>query len=134
MPLVFADANVLIAAARGIGPRAQPALAVLDNPAFKFAASDFLRLEVVPKAVHHRRTDEAAFYRTFFEGVSVWAIAEPKLVRNAMEIAQRFGLAALDALHVAAAASVRADALITAERVDKPIHRVTILPIWPVDR
>lgn len=133
MPLVFPDANILIAAARGIGPRARSALAVLDNPDFEFAASDFLRLEVLPKAVHHRRTDEAAFYRAFFTGVNVWAIAEPRLVRSALVVAQRFGLAALDALHVAAAVSVRADALVTAEKLDKPIHRVTILAIWSFD-
>ena len=43
--LTYVDAGVLIAAARGRSAEASRALAVLDDAAREFAASDFLRLE-----------------------------------------------------------------------------------------
>jgi hypothetical protein len=130
MALVYVDANVLIAAARGVGPEATRAFSVLDDESLTFAASDFLRLEVLPKSVYYRRIAEAAFYRQFFAAVAVWTMSEPQLVKSAHDIAQRFGLSAVDALHVAAAMAARADALITDELQSKPLHRVTTIPIW----
>ena len=132
MPLVFLDANVLIAAARVVGPLGRAALAVLDDPSNRFAASDFLRLEALPKAAHAKRVAEAAFYRRFFGQAAVWAIAEPQLVSRALSLAERFGLSAMDALHVAAAISTGSDALITGEKPGKPIYRVTGLRVWPL--
>jgi len=129
MPLVYDDANVLIAATRGMEPRAQRAFALLDNVSLRFAASDFLRLEVLPKAIYHRKSSEVTFYRDFFANAGVWAITEPRLVQTAMDLAQRFGLSAMDALHVAAAMSVHADVFVTDEASTKPIHRVTTLSI-----
>jgi predicted nucleic acid-binding protein len=132
MALVYVDANVLIAAARGTGTEAARAFAVLDDDSHEFAASDFLRLEVPPKAVYHKQLNEAAFYRRFFNGVAVWTMSEPRLVKRAQDIAQRFGLSAVDALHVAAAMSAKASALITGELRSKPLHRVTTIPVWTI--
>jgi len=45
-----------------------------------------------------------------------------------------FGMAALDALHVAAAISVGAEELVTTEKPNKPIHRatgITVVSIQP---
>lgn len=130
MPLVYLDANVLILAARGVEPDASRAFSVLDDRTVTLAASDFLRLEVLPKAVYNRRTAEAAFYRQIFDSVAVWTVSEPRLLKSALDIAQRFGLSAVDALHVTAAMSAKADALITGELPGKPLHRVTTIPIW----
>jgi len=102
---------------------------VLDDPDRTFAASAFVRLEVVPKALFHKRLDESAFYETFFAEVDRWAVPSPELLDQALTEASRSGLSALDALHVAAAVSVRADELVTTEGRGKPIHRVTMLPI-----
>jgi predicted nucleic acid-binding protein len=129
VPLVYVDANVLILAADGLRPGSLAAFRLLDNASLKFAVSDFLRLEVLPKAVFHRQTLEAGFYRRFFDQASVWAMMEPRLGRTALDLGQRFGLAGMDALHVAAAMSVRADVFVTDEKPSKPIHRVTTIPI-----
>lgn len=59
--LTFPDANVLIAAATGQGNHAPQALAIMRDPARTFASSPFVRLELVPKAVFHKRIAEAAF-------------------------------------------------------------------------
>ena len=73
----------------------------------------------------HRRLDEVSFYTVFFAAVARWAEPDSALTDSALSLAARFGLSALDALHVAAALSVGADELLTTERSQKPIHRVT---------
>ncbi len=124
MKITFIDAGVLIAAARGSLASSPIALAVLDDPERSFASSLFVRLEVLPKALFHKRTDESAFYEEFFQSVDAWALLEIGLFGEALRIASDVGLSALDALHVAAALAVGADELITSEKPGKPIHRV----------
>jgi hypothetical protein len=125
LTLTFIDAGVLIAAARGTDWVAVRANQALGDPRRSFASSPFLRLEVLPKATFHRRHGEASFYEAFFAAVERWAEPDSALAGSAQSLASRFGLAALDALHVAAALSVGADELLTTERLQKPIHRVT---------
>ena len=57
---------VLIAAARGGSEQAARAMEILDDPEREFAASPFLRLEVLPQAVFNKREAEVAFYEAFF--------------------------------------------------------------------
>lgn len=52
------ESGVLIVGARGTGPVAERALAVLTNPYREFASSVFLKLEVLPKAMYNQQTDE----------------------------------------------------------------------------
>jgi predicted nucleic acid-binding protein len=129
MKRTYVDAGVLIAAARGSGSIAQQALEILDDPDREFASSIFVKLEVLPKAVYHKNEAEVAFYRTFFEAVLHWADALDTVSQEAFREACYYGLAAMDALHVAAAASVEASELVTTERPDKPIHRARSVPI-----
>lgn len=129
MTLTFIDAGVLIAAARGNDWLARRAIAVLDDPQRSFAASTFLRLEVLPKALFYNRADEIDFYDSFFAAVEHWAEPDSALTDSAYFLAARFGLSALDALHIAAAISVGADELYTTERPQKPIHRVTEIAV-----
>jgi len=124
LKLTFIDAGVLIAAARGVLANSPKALAILDDPDRSFASSLFVRLEVLPKALFHKRTDESDFYEEFFQSVDTWAPLETGVLGNALRVASVSGLSALDALHVAAALAVGADELITSEKPGKPIHRV----------
>jgi predicted nucleic acid-binding protein len=124
LTISFIDAGVLIAAIRGTPTDAIRIREFLDNPEASFASSQYVRLEILPKASFFGRAEEREFYSGFFESVRHWApIGEP-LVQEALEVAVRFGLSALDALHVAAALAVGADELITSEKPGKPIHRV----------
>ena len=59
MKLTFVDAGVLIAAARGGSEQAARAMEILDDPERQFAASPFLRLEVLPQAVPRSRRGPA---------------------------------------------------------------------------
>jgi predicted nucleic acid-binding protein len=127
--LTYVDAGVLIAAARGRSAEANRALAVLDDAAREFAASDFLRLEVLPKAVYNQRQAEVALYERFFEGVRQWAVVSQALLESAQAVATLHGLAAMDALHIAAAEALGVAELVTSEKKEKPLFRVTSVAI-----
>jgi predicted nucleic acid-binding protein len=124
LKVTFIDAGVLIFAARGTHRNSLAALEILDDPDRSFASSEFVRLEVLPKARFHRRESESAFYEQFFQSVERWTPLTQNLVEEALRIGSEVGLSALDSLHVAAALSAEADELITTEALGKPIHRV----------
>jgi hypothetical protein len=136
MKRTYVDTGVLIAAARGKAPIAIKALDILDDPDREFASSIFVKLEVLPKAVYYKSQAEIEFYQIFFDRVIHWADALESIVEDAYQEACTFGLAAVDALHVAAAKSVGATELVTSERPGKPIHRtssITVVSIWSED-
>ena len=132
MIITFVDAGVLIAAARGRADVSARAMAILDDPERSFVSSDFVRLEVLPKALFNGKSDEAEFYREFFRAVSHWPADTGSVVRHAYEIGVKFGLSALDALHVAAASSAGAEEFITTEKAGKPLHRATDIRVWSI--
>ena len=123
------DAGVLIAASRGSGPSYRKAMEILDDGQRSFVSSFFVRREVLPKPLFYKRFAEAAFYQSYFEEVQVWVDPDRTLLEEASHVAGRFGLAALDALHVAAAMKAGADELVTSERLSRPIHRVSGLSV-----
>jgi len=49
----FLDAGILIAAVRGQEDEAARALAILADPERNFVTSNFLRMEVLPKAIYY---------------------------------------------------------------------------------
>ncbi|MBE9229560.1 type II toxin-antitoxin system VapC family toxin [Phormidium sp. LEGE 05292] len=125
MKRTFIDAGVLVAAARGVGDISEKALEILLDSDREFASSIFIKLEVLPKAVYNRQTDEAEFYETFFNAVTYWANDVERIIEEAYRIACTYGLASMDSLHVAAALLVGAEELVTTEKPTKPMYRVT---------
>src|SRR5437868_690445 len=125
----YIDAGVLITAARGIAPIAIKALEVLDDPNREYVSSMFLKLEVLPKAMYYGNEAEVEFYKAFFDAVIDWADTLDSIVEEAFREAYSSGLAAMDALHVACAASLRAEELVTTERAEKPIHRTQLIRV-----
>src|SRR5262249_39592331 len=85
------DAGVLIAAARGTMDVSAAAMAILDDPDRSFASSAFVRLEVLPKAVYHRRSEEAEFYLEFFRAVTHWPANTDSVVRHSHDIGMKLG-------------------------------------------
>jgi predicted nucleic acid-binding protein len=130
--LTFLDAGVLIAAIRGNSEVARRAFEVLNDPERCFASSGFVRLEVLPKAVFHRQREEVAFYEAYFRGVDRWADADPEVLESALVLGSKNGLAALDALHGAAALAVNASEIITTEKSGKPLHRLTSIKVTTI--
>lgn len=125
----FIDTGVLIAAARGNHQLSEMALGILEDGDRQFAASIFLKMEVLPKAISQQQKAEIKFYQTYFDAVTYWANDLEKIVTLGYEQASLFGLGAMDALHVAAAILVGADELITTEKPKQSIHRTSSIPI-----
>jgi predicted nucleic acid-binding protein len=121
----FLDASVLIAAIRGSPIPIERALGVLNDPERVFIASDFVRLEVLPKPLYFRQQSEVDFYEAYFAMVAEMVEVSPALVTQAYEEARRAGLAGMDALRIAAAKTSGVEEFITTERSTTALLRVT---------
>jgi len=125
----FVDSGVLLTAFRGVESEAEDAFKILDDPNREFVSSIFVRLELLPKAVYHKNDEEIRFYEAYFGAVSLWVSFTEDLLETALEEAKKGNIAAMDALHVIAAASARADELVTTEKPFKPIHRSSLVRV-----
>jgi predicted nucleic acid-binding protein len=120
----YLDSCLLIAAFMGKGEVGRRAMKILDDPKRHFVVSDAVRLEVPPKPRHEKRTEELTFYDAIFqEAENVEALA------NAQTLAERYGLSAMDAVHIALALHAKADVLVTKESPTKPMFRVKELSL-----
>jgi len=132
--LTYIDSGVLIFAAQGTADAAALALPFLVDQNREYVASDYVRLEVLPKAIFYKRTEEVEFYETFFKTASRWIPTSQALLECAMKEASKSGLRALDALQIACAVFAGAEEFITSENPSKPIHRtklVKVVSIFP---
>lgn len=125
----YIDSGVLITAARGEDALSSIALAILADAEREFVSSQWVKLEVLPKAIYLNRKEELDMYNLFFEQVTIWVSLETKVLESALEEASRYGLSAIDALHVSLAVLGGCDELITSERPSKPIHRTQRLKV-----
>jgi predicted nucleic acid-binding protein len=123
----YIDSGVLINAFRGDSSVSLQALLILDEPDRQFASSPFVQLETLPKSIYQRQIAEQDFYQTFFDNVKHWANDIVSIVPQAQIIAGKYGIAGMDALHIAAALSIGAEEFITTEKKTKPMFRVAEL-------
>ena len=133
MKRTYIDSSVLITAARGTASNCARAMEVLDDPDREFVTSNFVELEVVPKAAYMRSNDELEFYKTFFEGCVKRVEGTRDILRRGYREAVAHGLSAMDALHVVSAADGKAVELVTLEQPTKPMHRTTLIRIACLD-
>ena len=119
----FIDSGVLIYAARGTADLSAPAVDILSDTTREFVSSEWVRLEVLPKAQYFQHEAEVGFYNLFFARVSIWAPFEADLLSRAFEEATLSGLSAVDAIHVVLATSTGCEELITSEKPTSAIHR-----------
>lgn len=127
--ITFVDSGVLIAAFRGNERDSIAAFRILGDGEREFASSIFVKLEVLPKPAFYEDEEEIEFHETFFQSVDHWCVFTNELLQEALEEAKKSGLAALDALHVVAAAHCGAVELATVEKRDKPIHRTRLCKV-----
>ena len=123
----YIDSGVLINAFRGDFQVSLQALLILDEPDRQFASSPFVQLETLPKSIYQRQITEQDFYQTFFDNVKHWSNDIVSIVPQAQTIAGKYGIAGMDALHIAAALSIGAEEFITTEKKTKPMFRITEL-------
>ena len=129
MTRTFLDAGILIAAARGRGIIPVRAHTILDDPERTFVTSDYIRMEVLPKALYHRQSQEGLLYERFFARAVQIVPPSASLMIQAYTEACTCGLSALDALHVAAAKFSGSEEFITTEKSTQPLFRVTGIAI-----
>ena len=118
----FLDSGVLLTAWRG--KDADAALAVMEDPGRQFYTSQLVKLELLPKPAFFKQEAEIEFYQTHFRAVKGEEPLSRELGEKAGELARQHGLAAVDALHLAAAIRQGATEFITAEKPGKPMFRV----------
>lgn len=119
----YIDANLLIAAFRGEGELGQRAIEIFDDPNRALVVSDAVWLEVLPKPRHEKRNEEAAFYEAVFDQSERVKWSTDTLYR-AHDLAEKHGIAAMDAIHVATAMDAGVDEFVTAEKATKPMFRI----------
>jgi hypothetical protein len=87
-----------------------------------------LALEVIPKAAFHRQELELFFYQRYMASATAYCGLN-RIEKVARTEAARCGLAAMDALHVAAAFLLKADEFITTEKPGKPMYRTNLVKV-----
>ncbi|MCC7278731.1 MAG: PIN domain-containing protein [Chromatiaceae bacterium] len=117
------DANLLIAAWSAQSALFERALAILEDPDRTLIVSDALWLEVMPKAIYHAHAEECAFYQAVFAR-GEYITWSSEIVASAKHLAQSYGLAAMDAIHLAVALAAGASEFISGEKPGKPMFRV----------
>ena len=119
----YLDTGVLITAHQGTAEIADRAFKLIDDSDRCFVASEFLKLELLPKCIYFKNHSETQFYQTFFEAVDEWIPNCQAAIQPALDFATDYGLSAMDALHVASAYLLDAQ-LVSTEKKTKPMYRV----------
>jgi len=127
--LTYIDSGVLIFAAQGTTATAALALPFLADPSREYVTSDYVRLEVLPKATFHKRTAEIAFYNLFFTTTTRTIPTSDALLKYALDEACKTGIHGLDAVHIACAVFAGAEEFITSEKPNRPIHRTRLIKV-----
>jgi predicted nucleic acid-binding protein len=119
----FLDSGVLLTAFDARQQDSVKALAMLDDARRELLTSDVVKLELLPKPVYFKQKNEVDFYESVF-AASASCPLTPELFTHALELAKQCGLAAADALNMAAALRMGAAEFITTELPGKALFRV----------
>jgi predicted nucleic acid-binding protein len=122
MARTYVDSGVLIAICRGKPEVAQSALAMLNDPDHKIILSEAVRLEVIPTAIYEQRHEEQKALESVFTSAQVLPLSVPVL-EQAYQLACDYGIAAMDAIHLAFAVEAEAEEFFTTEKPNKPLFR-----------
>ncbi len=101
----------------------------MDDPTREFLTSDTVKLELLPKPLFEKRRSEVEFYNDHFNVAEAAESFSAELGNAASALAKKYGLAAMDALHLASAIRQGAEEFITSELPGKPMFRVKELKV-----
>lgn len=122
--LTFLDAGVILSAARTSSSYRLKALTIIADPRRKFVTSDFVKLETTLKCDYHGYQQQLEFYEDIFENVDIFLTDAEPIISGAYQVGKKYGLNAMDALHVSAAVIAQADEFVTTERPNSPFQNV----------
>jgi len=125
----YIDSGVLIFASQGTSEAAALALPFITDKNREYITSDYIKIEVLPKAIFFKKKNEVDFYNTFFAMNVRCMPPSSALMQFAMEEACKTGMSGIDALHVACAAFGGAQEFVTNEKNTKPVHRTALVKV-----
>lgn len=117
----FFDSCVLLTAHDARHKDAEAALALIERR--EFYTSEMVKLELLPKAVFFKQAKEVEFYETIFAAAAGCQPLNEALAANALSLAKETGMAAADALNLAAAITLGCDEFVTCELPGKAMYR-----------
>ena len=120
----FLDSNVLLMAWKGKEDDAQKAISVIEDSTREFFTASTVKLELLPKPFYFKNRDEVEFYNSHFTQVAGEEPLSAELGRQAFELGKKHGLAAMDAMNIAAALKMGVEEFITGELPGKALFRV----------
>jgi predicted nucleic acid-binding protein len=119
----YLDSSVIINALSTDKERAARARALLKDTTRDLIVGDYVKLETLPKMVYNKLGDQVVYTRTLFDRAE-YVRSTDAIVAQAEIFAEKYGLSAMDALHVTSAIAGGADELVTFEKPEKPFFRV----------
>ncbi len=124
----YIDTCVIIAAVRCDERLGKRALELLDDPWRVIVVSDAVRLELLPKPRYNKKDEEVRYCEQLFERAEniSWDL---EALKRAQEVAENYGIEAMDAIHVAHAVVAGVDEFVTAEKPSSPLFRVRELTV-----
>jgi predicted nucleic acid-binding protein len=123
MRTTYPDANVILYVFSENEIRMQRARAIFEDMTRTLVTSDYLWLETMPKMIYSKRDAQVKYTKGLFRRSKCVPLSDA-IVTQAKELAATYGLAGMDALHVACAISGGAGELVTFEKPTKPFFRV----------
>ena len=111
----------------------QLAAKILNDPDRLFVVSDYIRLEVLPRPTSQEELEEVNFLNDIFEHATEDLPTSPNLTRQALDIAKKYNLKGMDALHVGAAIIAKVDELVTMEGEKNRMCRVREIKVNSLD-
>lgn len=127
---VYLDSGVLIEAFRD---RSTKAFEIIDSDIYEFYVSDAVYLEVMPKAKYHKSIEEITFYDMIFQN-SHFIKWDLKAIEKARNLAESYGLDAMDAIHISHAINRNLDRIITTEKATKPMFKVREIQVESIKK
>ena len=129
--ITYTDACLLMAAFKQDDERNPRAVSIIEDKRRRFIVSDALWLEIMPAPLRNKRSNEVAFYENFFTRARHIPMTDA-IMRRARDLAGRYFLDAMDAIHIAYALQAGADQFISAENSTKPMFAVQEMPVLTI--
>ncbi len=117
------DSGVLLAAWKSAELRSA-ALRILEDVGREFVSSQRTKLELLPNLAFEKRPVERSFCQSYFDETVALQPLDEHLGNDAQVLGEKYGLAAVDALHIPAALRLRAEEFYASQKPGKPMLRV----------
>jgi len=119
----YLDANLILNAFSEDEAIAKKVMRILTDPERDLMVGDYVELETLPKMRYFKKAKQLEFAESVFRR-AIYVRSNAAIIHLAHELADTYGLAAMDALHAASAIEGGADELLTFEKPSKPFFRI----------